>query len=640
MNDKKMNIKGLLVMCLLILIQGPLTAQQATWQADMEASVKWMKVNDYGILIVSTSAGLAGKNPISGETLWSLKDLKATKEENFNIIYGSPVFTFRTGDQWLAINGVNGKVIIDSQGMGFEKVTLFEPMPEIQKVLVEYFKEGVNRLALYDLNSGSSIWDLDLPSLGIKISKLGAGLGQLSGANIAPKPLVTDNGLIIHGIKKNVLALDAATGKVVWQKATKKRVCDLFSNQDKSVVVVVNGVLSNLFKLSSADDGESTSTSQGTVGKFNIAGVDPSSGSQLWAHDYKAKYSGVKASEKDFALFHTVSFNFIDFKSGAKKLSSEPKLAGGGKNSALLITDEYIFTAMESEINPGTNRLHAFDLNGKKLWKKSPRTAENVFFIEKVSDGLLFVTGNSADIIDMTSGKPTWNDEMNVYSREQPIMVVYDKEDVPYLLYDDSIIKILVEEKKWTTLTNSLDRSNAPVFTEFRYTDQGFVVGSPQGVQLIDLSGKTVFSTSLPAPEVSIGGQFLAAFGSAALGSLSARTAVAGAYYEVLGTFAGDESKRRKGNAVKDIGLAGLDISNDLINSVNNRYSVEASTSKYKLILTKKEGKIGMTKVNSTTGTEDGFIITNDRTPSFVVDDQGQMLFFKTKSNQISAYKL
>ena len=77
-----------------------------------------------------------------------------------------------------------------------------------------------------------------------------------------------------------------------------------------------------------------------------------------------------------------------------------------------------------------------------------------------------------------------------------------------------------------------------------------------------------------------------------------------------------------------------------MLAGVQKRFSREINTDNYKLILTQKNGKIGLQKIDLNTGEETGFIVTSDRTPDYDIDSFSDLLFFKSGSKRVSCLEL
>ena len=596
------------------------------WEISTNANVQWMATNDWGLLLVVTGDGMLGINPETGEQLWKRKELAGAKEDEFDVVSGSPLIKVEIGKSLFVVNGLTGEIIVNSTAQGFEKVQYAEVAEGAKGLLIEY-KNGKSRgLALFDLNNGERKWSNDFSDL-------------KGGQELQPGPRFDTEGHVIYAIGRNLLKLDGATGTKLWQVETKKSIKDLFFDPKTSMIVAASGSVTNAFRADNKDS-DITVSNSGNTGKFQIQAFDVSDGNELWSHDYNSKYGGVAVGEDDFVLFHLTSINFISFRSGAKKWKKAPKYVGGDRWSHL-ITRDYgdIIYSIESAVTGRTNIYYITDL-GEKKWKKAPWTDAGVYHLEELDAGILYISPIGANIIDVQSGKKVWEGDKYLSSHQHPALLQYDDQGRPLLLVNGQILRILPDQADWEVMASGLNlQDDYP--QSFQRTDGGYLVSSAQNVIKVDESGKLLYNTYLPAPEQSLGNQLLLSMASIALTTTSvASVGYVGAAYSAAGELTDDDDLRDKGQGFYDLFDLGMTGSALLLEAANKRFGEQVQNPDYKLILTQQEGRIGLVKIDLNTGDQQGFVVTDDRTPDFILDNIEHRLFFKTASKRVASYRM
>ena len=70
------------------------------------------------------------------------------------------------------------------------------------------------------------------------------------------------------------------------------------------------------------------------------------------------------------------------------------------------------------------------------------------------------------------------------------------------------------------------------------------------------------------------------------------------------------------------------------------RFGHSVGSSDYQLILTRKDKAIGFVKVGLDDGAEQGVIVTDDRTPTYVLDHVDNKFFLKSGDTRVACYQL
>ncbi|MFM9027991.1 MAG: hypothetical protein ACKOQ6_08340, partial [Bacteroidota bacterium] len=94
------------------------------WTKDFTSAIIWQKVTSLGQLVASTSRGLIGIDPKTGEEIWLTTDALNAPESSFESITNSPFISVGTdnGKNFCIIDPDNGKMIFNAKSVGLEQV--------------------------------------------------------------------------------------------------------------------------------------------------------------------------------------------------------------------------------------------------------------------------------------------------------------------------------------------------------------------------------------------------------------------------------------------------------------------------------------------------------------------------------------
>jgi outer membrane protein assembly factor BamB len=135
---------------------------QPLWTKETKASVSWQKVTPLGLLITSTSRGLAGINTQTGEELWNIESLKNAPESGYEVISGSPFVSMTTedGKNFCIVDPAAGKVVFNTKEAGLEKITDKYFLYASAKILVIGTSQGGKKtdMVMADMTNGKKLW--------------------------------------------------------------------------------------------------------------------------------------------------------------------------------------------------------------------------------------------------------------------------------------------------------------------------------------------------------------------------------------------------------------------------------------------------------------------------------------------------
>src|SRR5690606_2163150 len=119
--------------------------------------------------------------------------------------------------------------------------------------------------------------------------------------------------------------------------------------------------------------------------------------------------------------------------------------------------------------------------------------------------------------------------------------------------------------------------------------------------------------------------------------AMSAAAAYQGGRY---GTYAGSNQLNSYGEQMKIYQEGFGNIASASFAEMNKRFRATAATENAQFILTNLDSGVGLVKVGKATGETQEQILLRDKKPEYQVDELGGTLYYKSKSNEISAFKL
>lgn len=607
-----------------------LTSQAQTltpsWEVSLPGKVKWMQINDWGIVIASCETGLYGIDPRDGNKIWEVTALTNVPEENYSTIPGTPlvVLAERSGNAKVAIiNGLTGQKIFNSNESGIEKVQSKRVISEIEGVMISYSNEAGDGVALYSYTDGTEVWNTSIE--------------KAKGNALQAQPIVDDQGNILYTNGSILYKIEGASGSILWQVETKKNFIDLFTNPSKTIVYGVSGSASEIFSQANAEPSVISMSSGG--GKFLIEAFNIDNGNEEWKNpiEYKSsKYGGVALGEQDFFLLHTLSANKIKYDSGEPVWKKEKLGTGGADIGGIYGTDEgMIYVAPDSN---GRTYVNYVDAEGKSIWKKKSIIVGQMIMMEDHGDAFFYITSKGPNFLSKEDGKVLWEGDKYL-SGSVPVSFVRDVDDTYVMYVEGKLIRINLESRDWAEIASGFG-FQAELPSDLQQIEEGFVLSGNQNAMLISKNGETVYHQYYPAPEQSFAARM-------ALGALSTASAVGSmAYgmsslgYGLSGAVQGNEAFMKKANQQATIASFTGEMSGGFDALASARFGEQASTDDYKLILTKQDKNIGFVKINLSNGDEEGMIVTADRTPDFVIDGIDDKLFLKLADNRVACYQL
>ncbi len=592
-------------------------AETPDYKYEVGAKINEMTLTEGGTMVVATNDGLVGIKPGSSDLLFNFTDYGRVKPEELFFVPRAPyVVVGQTGfgamtTKKAVIDYISGKKLFSTEDNGWKMIMTCDVMMPQNKLVVSGQRKAKEKyasaVAVYDLNTGKQ-----------------ESFFKFKGSEtVSGRPLMLKSGLIIP-TTKSLKKINMETGTIEWT-----------TKSDDIKWMVADDTEQEIYGFEVAANGNNT--------KVHKIGAN---GTLLWAdpHKVKGRVVNFEILPQGLAIVSNVD------NSGKSKLM---KLASGRSESKIAFlsaangddlwekapkTKGYVqhFYIMDDGILFGIYEggINKISFEGKTLFKKPLKTGENILTMADTPQGLIYITSEDANIVNLSTGEQVWNKPLK-YKRADAVSSDYDAKNQRYLISaDEKLFAVNANSGEVSTLAESkFDGKEDPTGVEVR--DGGILLTSDQNMMLLDWEGQPGWHEYHRAPGKS-------AFGAILMGALavaSAATATA-AYAEAnrnrnrLGQYTS------RGETYADFGDGMAMASGASIAEMLKRFKATSATENAQFILTKLDDGVGLIKVNKDTGATEKEIILKDKKPEYTVDDFGGILYYKANSNSIYAYDL
>ena len=594
--------------------------QQPDFRYDTGANINDMTLTQGGTMVVATNNGLVGIRPGSNQLLFNFTEYGKVKPEELTFVPNTPYVIVAQGGfanltaKKTVIDYISGQVLFNTESNGWKIAYSCDVKMPQNKLVVTGQRRSEEKyataVAVYDLNTGKEDYRFNLGDPG-KVT-MGAGM-QPSGSVLLLKDY------LIVPTTKGLLAKKAQTGETLWQ------------NDIKNINwMVADASEKEIYAFETVNNGKNT--------RIHKVGVN---GAELWKDDHKVKGQvvnfeilpngiAVVSNQSDggntsvFATKNESNIAFLSATNGEDLWEKAPKTKGYVQHFYVM-EDGILFGIYEGGINK-------ISFDGQTLFKKPLKTGENILTMAHTPQGLIYITSEDANIVNLKTGEAVWKDPLK-YKRASAVSSTFDQKNNRYLISaDENLFAVDANSGEVSTLAKSkFDGKEAPSHVEVR--DGGILLTSDQNMLLMDWNGSKQWQEYYRAPGKSAMGAILAGVTAVA----TATTAMAAANASVQNRLAG-----YKDQADREADLAGgmAAASGASINEMLKRFKATSATQNNQFILTKLDDGIGLVKLNKDTGAKEKEIILKDKKPEYVVDDRGGILYYKADNNSIFAYDL
>lgn len=595
-------------------------AEQPDFRYDTGSKINEMTLTQGGTMVVATNSGLVGIKPGSNQLLFNFTEYGRVKPEELTFVQDAPYVIVAQGGfanitaKKTVIDYMSGQVLFNTESNGWKVASSCEvKMPQNKLVVIgqrSSKEQYATAVAVYDLNTGKEDYRFNLGEPG-KVT-VGAGM-QPSGSVLLLKDY------LIVPTTKGLVAKKAQTGEVLWE------------NKMKNISwMVADASEKEIYAFESVNNGKNT--------RIHKVGVN---GAELWKDDRKVKGQVVNfqilpqgiavvsnqsdgGNESIFATKNESNIAFLNAANGEDLWDKAPKTKGYVQHFYVM-DDGILFGIYQGGINK-------ISFDGKTLFKKPLRTGENILTMAHTPQGLIYITSEDANIVDLNTGEQVWSKPLK-YKRAGAVSSTLDKKNNRYLISaDENLFAVEATTGEVSTLAKSkFDGKEAPSRVEIR--NGGILLTSDQNMNLLGWSGDSQWHEYYQAPGKSALGAIIA--GVAATAAMA--TAAAAAHSSMQNNLAGYEDA-----ADRDAELAGgmAVAAGASINEMLKRFKATAATKDDQFILTKLDEGVGLVKINKDTGKKEKEIVLKDKKPEYIVDEIGGLLYYKADNNSIFAYDL
>ncbi|PWB22135.1 PQQ-binding-like beta-propeller repeat protein [Flavobacterium sp. HTF] len=583
-----------------------------------------------GVVVFKEGGTVKGLDPETKKVVWTLTkdDFGATSagdilsDPDFGKVFkdksaltsvpGSPYVEAYINNKYIIINTDSGKVVYNSSKESFW-VTQSDFIPETDEYLLTLKKDGDMAIALLDMKTGELKWNTTVDKA--------KSLFSFSFKESANTNIATVHGSVIYYLLYGKLySFDRASGKLNW-KGEEDYSKFFLTQNDKNIVVVNNA--------------GTFSTKQ----YLNVLNTE--TGKSIWKESIKTKrVVYLEDWGTKILVAHYSGFNFYDLSSGEKIWKKDAR--GDGLKRVIPIDQDFLYVA--------ENEMMLINKDGEKLWKKfieiSDDKEDPIYYLGKVGEKVMYLTGTYGNMVDYKSGVKLWKRNIQ-FDKDRPVLPAYDEATNSYVVYNDE--KLYKFDPSISDKPEPFAKVNIKKEKELNSIEQfpwGVVLSGPVEVMGVNMDGTIKYHRiySQPGEGTRRLLKSAAIAGSIGLGVGSAVSSVKGA--EITMTYRDSEGKMRS-SVVKEAdktnqdqakayaaGSAALGI---VAAKFNSRFKAMKQNRDYSYIFAKADtGEKVLVKVSKADGVEVDKIIFNNNQPVYEIDPATQNIFYVSdKSIQI-----
>jgi len=597
-------------------------AEQPDHNYNLGGGINEMTLTEGGTLVVATNDGLVGIKPGTNELLFNFTEYGRVKPEELTYVPMAPyVIVGQTGFASLSvkkavIDYISGKTLFSTEKNGWKAVTTWDVMMPQNKLVVSGQRTSKEQFAMqvavYDLNTGAEDYRFNIDEPG--------RVGIAKDYSVTGVPLLLKDYLIIP-TAQGLIAKKAQTGETLWD------------NKMKDINwMVVDATGKEIYAFESVNQGKNT--------RIHKVGVN---GAELWQDDRKVK--GVVSnfqilpkglavvsdtndggSSSVFAAKNESNIAFLNASNGEDLWDKAPKTKGYVQHFYVM-EDGILFGIYQGGINK-------ISFDGQTLFKKPLKTGENILTMAETPQGLIYITGEDANIVDLKTGDQVWSKPLK-YKRADAVSSTYDKNKSRYLIStDETLYAVDATSGEVSTLAETkFDEKESPSHVEVR--GDKILLTSDQNMTMVNLDGKEQWHEYYRSPGKSAFGAILAG-----VGALAAATASAAAYNSANQNRNSLGHYTDRGQREADFGAGMAAASGASISEMLRRFKATAATENHQFVLTKLDDGVGLVKLNKDTGAKEKEIVLKDKKPEYQVDEIAGILYYKANDKTIYSYNL
>lgn len=626
---------------------------EVKWTKELPADILWQEVTSLGNLIVSSTNQLVGIDTETGEIRWSKHEHAGLDYESFNELFNSPFFTVTTNNSLHLMDQLSGDEVFDSYKAGLNTIDDYFLLYNSDAILVS--GKGTNGEPLMvsvKMSDGSVSWTMK------------EKFGRIVAVNE-----VGNNELLIVTLFNNY-NMNASTGNVIWKEVNSAEsaqadklgalgalIKEVAETMAKDMEIELNYYRpegSDIFYLGSQQESQSSMTSSSgdpviiytnVYNAFNI-----NDGSLIWNEplEVNGKLSQVAFLDNGILVLpddgNRTKINLYDYKTHTGIWGKKGRGIGikGGIYDYLVAEDGMLLVSQTAN----SNYLNFLDLStGTITFEKPVRVEGMVVGIVPVSNGILYVTTESMNILDPANGTLKWSKSIKTNPQ------LTEEFDGEIYAFDSKSKTLKVVDMNSETVNElsptQLNFEGREIPRKLEVMDDGIFIHSDQNVAKFNFDGSLLFQAYYPAPREP-------GWKRALLYAEAVRGAYIGASsYYISGAMAAVEDEVRQedtvageivsqlGGAYGELGEQASSYALSAFKQANARHKATSSTREYMLIMSQQDKAIQLLKVDKSTGQVEGSIdLGKDREPIYAVDDVTGQVYYVTGSRVLTSYMI
>jgi len=646
--------KCLLITAIVFFANMVLFAQvDVKWKKELSSPVYWQEVTSLGNLIVSSGNQLAGVDTESGGINWSKIDLAGISHEAYRELPNSPFFTITKGNSILLIDQFSGALVFDSEKAGVKTIEDYFLLYRADAILVAGTSfSGDPIMVSVKMSTGNVSWSMN--------EKFG---------RIVTATELNDQELLIVTLFNNY-KINALSGKVIWKEVNSSEAAQLdkmgtFGALMKSAAENVAKDMeielryyrpdgSDVFYIGSQKESQSGMTSSTGATPINYKNVYNayriSDGGLVWnkSLEVSGKLGHVAFLKNGMLVLpddgNRTKINLFDYTTQQGiwgKKGNGIAIKGGVYD--YMETGNGILLVTQTSSNNFLNYLDT--TTGMITFEKPVQVDGRVVGIVPLSSGILYITTESMNILDVVTGSLKWAKSVTttpeLTAQHDGKIYAFDSKSKKLMIVDEATESVSPQSDFELKFLGSESPRNLEVM------EDGIFIYSDQNVAKYDFDGKVKFQEYYPAPKES-------GWKKALLYAEAVRGAYVGASaYYVSGVMASVQDDVKKedavagemvsqiSNAYGDLGNYAASYAATAMKKANARYKATQSGSDFMFIMTKEDKNVELLMVSKTTGKVDGRInIGKDKEPIYAVDDVTGQVYYLEGDKLLTSYQV
>ena len=624
---------------------------EVKWSKQLPTDILWQEVTTLGNLVVSSREGLMGIDTETGTISWSNRGLGNLGRHAFDELPNSPFFTISTGTNLHMIDQFSGKEVFNSANAGMQTIDSYYLLYDSEAILVA----GTD-------GNGEPL----MVSVNMADGKLAWSMKEKFGRIVAANELGNRELLIITLF--NNYKLNADTGDIIWKNSNSKEAAQLDTmgkfgallknaaeNMSQDIDIQIQYYQpenSDVFYLGSQQERQSGFTSSsGTTINYtnNYNAYSSKDGSLIWDEELTVNGAlGHVHFLKEGILVlpddgNRTKINLYDY---------QTREGFWGKKGRGIAIKGGVYDYMDSGngillVSRTNNKdfLNYLDpVSGTITFDKPVKVDGTVVGIVPLDQSILYITTESMNILDPSSGKELWDKSIQttpeLTAEHEGKIYVFDQNSGIVRVVDLSNGQL----SNLSSIALSFEGKESPKRLEIM--EDGVFLHSDQNLAKFDLDGVLSYQKYYPAPKES-------GWKRALLYASSVRAAYIGASsYYISGALSAAHNDVRKenevagelvaqvGNAYGELGNMASSYAVNAFKQASARLKATKAGLDFMFIMSKKDKDVVLLRISKLTGDVEGEInLGKDREPIYALDDITGQVYYRSTDKELTSYQ-